>query len=636
MDNMDKQDKPVNLFHEFPPVSTSQWEEKIQQDLKGADYEKKLIWKTAEGFKVKPYYRSEDLQNLKPMLSSLPGQFPFVRGTENGPKDWLVAQDIEFSDTIKASETGRDATERGADALIFNASHVRSGADVTTILTGISTEKTFVGFNSAASYTAHAEYLKEALGEDMRKLRGMLDFDPLSYVLTNGNFYRTEQEDLAEGADLLKVASGTKDLKVISVNGQIFHNAGSTLTQELAYALAAGNEYLAWYTQNGFTAQEVASRMVFHFAVGGNYFMEIAKLRAARLLWARIVEQYEPATTDACRMFIHASTASWNKTMYDPYVNMLRTTTETMSAAIGQADIISVLPFDLTYQDPDQFSMRIARNQQIILKEESSLNKVADPAAGSYYIENLTASLADAAWKLFLGVEDMGGMLEAIKQGFIQDQVSQSARQKTEDIANRRTLILGTNQHPNTKEQMLEKIQMEEDSFDETIESEPFRKPVYKTLEIFRGSDAFEDLRLATEIWEDAGNKRPSVFMLTIGNPAMRKARAAFSAGFFGCAGYTIIDNTGFADAQQGIEAALASDAEIIVICSSDEEYAEVAPVIARAVKAADATKLVVVAGYPKEIIEPLKESGVDEFIHVKSNALDILAGFQKKLEIIL
>lgn len=633
---MDKENKPVSLFHEFPPVSTPQWEEKIQQDLKGADYEKKLIWKTAEGFKVKPYYRAEDLLNLKPMLSSLPGQFPFVRGTDAGPKDWLIAQDIEFADTIKANEAGRHAAERGANALIFNASHIKSATEIKTITNGIDLYRTFIGFNSAPSYTGLIDYLKEALGDDLGKLTGMLDFDPLSYVLTNGNFYRTEEQDLAEGAELLRAAAGARDLKVISVNGQYFHNAGSTLTQELAFALAAGNEYLNWYTSNGFTARETASRMVFHFATGGNYFMEIAKLRAARLLWARITEQYDPASREACRMFMHTTTASWNKTMYDPYVNMLRTTTEAMSAAIGQADIITVLPFDLTYQDPDEFSMRIARNQQIILKEESNLNKVADPAAGSYYIENLTASLAESAWKLFLEVEEKGGMLEAIKQGFIQDQVAHSARIKADDIANRRTLVLGTNQHPNTGENMLEKIQMEEDSFDETIESEPYRQPAFRTLEIFRASDAFEDLRLATEIWEDAGNKRPAVFMLTIGNVAMRKARASFSAGFFGCAGYKIIDNNGFDDTQQAIDAALTSDAEIIVICSSDEEYAEVVPVIARALKTADASKLVVVAGYPKEIAEQLKEAGVDEFIHVRSNALDTLTGIQKKLEIIL
>lgn len=640
MDNMEKDNKPGGLFKEFPPVATSQWEEKIQLDLKGADYEKRLIWRTAEGIKVKPYYRAEDLVNLKQMLASIPGQFPFVRGTGNESNQWLIAQAIEVTDVEKANLLAVDATTRGADAVILDASIVNSANDAAKLLKGIDLNKVTVSFNSAPSYEKLLTYLDESFkvtGVDKSKVKMIFDFDPLSYVLLNGNFYSTAEGDLLEGAQLLK---DTKDslpgMKVLSVNGQYFHNAGSTLVQELAFALASGNEYLSWYTTRGFSADEITQKMTFVFAVGGNYFMEIAKLRAARLLWAQIVNQYKPASMDSAKMHIHSTTANWNKTIYDPYVNLLRTTTEAMSAALGNADIITVLPFDMNYEEPDDFSLRMSRNQQIILKEESNLDKVIDPAAGSYYIENLTASLADAAWKLFLEVEGKGGMMEAIKAGFIQDEVAASAKQKMDDIAGRRTLALGTNQHPNLNERMLEKIQMEEDTDAEVPESKPFRQPQYKTLEIRRATDEFEDLRLATEIWENEGNKRPAVFMLTIGNPAMRKARAAFSTGFFGCAGYSIIDNPGFSAAEEGVKAALASDAEIVVICSSDEEYAELAAGITKSIKTAKPEALIVVAGYPKEIIDTLKAAGVDEFIHVKSNALNTLYNFQKKLEVML
>ncbi len=673
---MENDKKPVGLFSEFPPVTKEQWEQRIQQDLKGADYDKKLIWKTAEGINVKPYYRAEDLQNIKQVFASLPGQFPYVRGTNGVNNQWLISQDVETSDIAKANHLAKDATRRGADAVLLNVSEVNTAKEMSALLNGIDLDKVTLLFNSSPSYENLLLNLDESIissGYDSASIKGVFDFDPLSYVLLNGNFYNSEDGDLLEGAQLLKdAARSLKQFRVLSVNGQFFHNAGSTLVHELAFALASGNEYLSWYTTKGFTADEVASKMTFHFATGSNYFMEIAKLRAARLLWAQIVNAYKPASQESQKMHIHSMTSTWNKSIYDPFVNMLRTTTEAMSAALGNADIITVLPFDMNYQEPDDLSLRMARNQQIILKEESSLDKVIDPAAGSYYLDNLTASLAEAAWKLFLQVEEKGGMLEAIKAGFVQDEIAASAKKKKDDIANRRTLVLGTNQHPNLNERMLEKIQVktEAEDFDslidyddsqmengdsqtengerqaeddDTYESEndetigvPFRKPQYKTIEISRGTDEFEDMRLATEIWENEGNKRPAVFMLTYGNLAMRKARAAFSSSFFGVAGYRILDNAGFTTTDEGIRAAVDSGSEIVVICSSDEEYAESAADIARSIKDSMPEVIIVVAGYPKEIIDSLKAAGVDEFIHVKSNLLTTLYGFQQKLEVML
>jgi methylmalonyl-CoA mutase len=637
---MEKNKKPDGLFSEFPPVSTEQWEAKIQVDLKGADYEKKLIWKTAEGFKVKPYYRSEDIEGFKEMLSNVPGEFPFTRGTVSESNDWLIGQDIEFSNPKKANAFAKEALDRGADAIVLNASEIKSVDSLKEMLKGLDFNRAMLCFNSAPSYSELLKVLSSLLrdtGFESKSFKGSFDFDPLSYFLINGHFYTGENEDMMEGVELLKNTKEFDGLKVLSVNGQHFHNSGSTLVQELAFSLASGNEYLTWYTQNGLSSDEVAQKIVFNFAIGGNYFMEIAKLRAARMLWAKIVENHNPAMADLAKMFIHSTTANWNKTIYDSYVNMLRTTTEAMSAAIGRADVITVLPFDMSYQEPDEFSLRIARNQQIILKEETNLDKVIDPSAGSYYIENLTASIADAAWKLFLQVEEMGGMLQAIKSGFVQSQITEEASKKKSDVANRRTLILGTNQHPNLNENMLAKIQMEEEQSDEEIvEFTPKDDDMFKTLELSRASDEFEDLRLATEIWENEGNKRPSVFLLTIGNLAMRKARAGFSSGFFGVAGYTIIDNPGFATAQEGVDAAIASEAEIIVVCSSDEEYAELVPTIAADIKKVDSDKQIVVAGFPKEIVDSLKASGVDEFIHVKSNALDTMYKFQQKLRVML
>jgi methylmalonyl-CoA mutase len=632
MDNV-KTSADERLFQEFPPVTTGEWEEKIIQDLKGADYEKKLIWKTPEGVRVKPYYRAEDLEAVKELQNSLPGQFPFLRGNHTGRNDWKICQDIETADTAVANAQAREALAKGAEAVSLNVQKATDRESLARLLEGIDTEKSFLLFNSSKSYPAFAETLAAVLGSKAATASGSFDFDPVSYLLQKGNFHTSEQKDLGEAAELLKKAGDLlPGFRAITVNGDFFHNAGSTLVQELAFSLASGNEYLALLTGTGFEPGKAAAGITFNFAAGSNYFMEIAKLRAARLLWARIVEQYKPASADDAKMHIHVITANFNKTIYDPHVNLLRTTTEAMSAAIGGADVITVLPFDIDFREPDAFSMRLARNQQILLKEESNLDKVIDPSAGSYYIDSLSMSVAEAAWELFLKVEDMGGMVAAVKAGFIQATVAESARQRNADIASRKTVLLGTNQYPNLSEKVLDRIQAAEE--EEETEAGPV--PIYRVMETYRGADAFEDLRLATEIYTAEEGHRPHVFLFTTGNLAMRKARAGFSTNFFGCAGYTITDNAGFSSVEDGVKAAIDAEADIVVLCSSDEEYAEIAPSAARQLKAAKPEIQVVVAGYPKEILETLKEAGVDEFIHVRTNVLESLYAFQQKLGIML
>jgi methylmalonyl-CoA mutase len=351
--------------------------------------------------------------------------------------------------------------------------------------------------------------------------------------------------------------------------------------------------------------------------------MEIAKLRASRLLWAKIVEQYKPVNQESACMDIHVTTSLWNKTIFDPYVNILRTTTETMAASLGGANSITVLPFDITYKKGDDFSNRIARNQQIIIKEESYFNKVADIAGGSYYIENLTDAIADAAWKLFQSIEEKGGLIEQIKNGSIYDELEKTCMQRDMDIAMRKTVMLGTNQHPNQKETMLDKIQPNKDIKDLTTK-----------LKTYRGALAFEALRLATEDYVIQGNKKPIVFLLTIGNLTMRKARAMFSNNLFGCAGYQIIDTNGFKTVEEGVEAAFTANADIVILCSSDDEYAEIAPKACKLIKDKNNNVKVIVAGYPTAIIDQLKNAGIDDFIHIRTNVLETLQKYNQLLGI--
>ena len=615
------------LFAEFPPVSTEQWEEVINKDLKGADYNKKLVWRTIEGFNVKPYYRAEDLENLS-YLNTNPDEFPFTRGKQARSNVWDIRQDTKVKDPAEANRIAVEAVKGGCNSLGFCAKQVKNLEDMSVLLAGIDLTKVKINFNCAEDFVALLKLFVEYLGTkgiDPKNVQGSLNFDMFKHALNHGDFCGGEEGEYALAKTLIEFAdSNLPAFRVLTVNGNLFQNSGSSIVQELGFTLAAANELMANLTERGMAPEKVAKNMVFSFAIGSNYFMEMAKIRAARMLWSKIVEQYHPACDCAYKVFVHAASSVWNKSLYDAYVNMLRTTTETMSVAIAGADSISVAPFDLAFKDADDFSYRIARNQQILLKEESYLDKIADPAAGSYYIENLTDSIAQYAWNNFLAVEEKGGFAAAIRQGFVQDEIEKTATQRNNDIAMRKTVILGTNQYPNLNDDMNGKITKGKCC----CSCKSAEGPI-KPLRQYRGAEAFEELRLATE----RSGKKPKVFMLTYGNVAMRRARSGFATNFFGVVGYEIIDNVGFATAQEGVEAALKANADIVVLCSSDDEYAEIVADACNGLKGK--VKSIVLAGFPKEQVDAFKAAGIDEFIHVKTNALECLTSFQKLMGLI-
>ena len=613
------------LFSEFPPVSTEKWEEVINKDLKGADYEKKLVWKTIEGFKVRPYYRAENLEGLE-YLDTNPGEKPFVRGKHMADNVWEVRQDIRVKDLAEANRIALDAVQRGATSLGLCAKQVSSVADLEKLLKGIYINAVSINFMCSDDYLQllklYAEYAKKN-GYKAEELCGSVDFDMFRYALKNGKFHRGEEGDLQMAKELVEYAhDALPKFRVLAVNGQLLHNSGSNIVQELGFSLAAANELVCRLTDMGCKAHRVACRIQLNVGVGSTYFMEIAKIRAARLLWSKIVEQYKPECDCAYKLFINATTSAWNQSVYDPYVNMLRSTTEAMSSAVAGADSISVLPFDNAYKEADDFGYRIARNQQLLLKEESYLDKIVDPAAGSYYIENLTDEIAKGAWERFLKVEEAGGMCKALRAGLVQDEVEATARKRDADIATRKTTILGTNQYPNLLEKMGEKIEKDGKHCCCCCE----KGDEVRVLKPYRGAEAFEELRMQTE----RNTHRPKVFLLTYGNLTMRKARAGFATNFFGVAGYEIIDNPGFATADEGAKAALESGADVVVLCSSDDEYAELTEPVCKALKGK--VKSLVLAGFPKEMVETYKGYGIDEFIHVKTNVLESLTNFQKLL----
>lgn len=610
------------LFDMFSPTSTEDWKGKITVDLKGADFDKKLVWRTNEGFNVQPFYRREDLKGLAHM-GTLPGQFPFVRGTRDN-NDWLIRQQIEGANPAEINREAIHVIDRGVDSIGIKLNRETTAADLETILKDIDLKKVEVNISCCNGKAAEiaailVDYIKaNGLENDFR---GSIGFDPFKRLLRHGLAFPKNIKD--EAIKLYNTVKEIKNLRCFVVDSNLLNNAGAYITQELGYALAWGAEWMTILTEAGLTPCEVAGKIKFNMGISSNYFMELAKFRAARMLWAEIVKAYG-AEEECCKMMVHAVTSQFNQTIYDAHVNLLRSQTETMSAALAGVDSIETLPFDLQYKQPDEFSERIARNQQLLLREESHLNKVVDPAGGSYYIETLTASIAEVAWKLFNEVEEQGGFLTLLEKGEVQKKVNESGVKRHTDVARRKEILLGTNQYPNFNEKALDKIEKSGEACGCGCKNDEVVDGAVEALVFDRAASQFEQLRLDTE----RSGKRPKVFMLTIGNLAMRLARAQFSANFFGCAGYEIIDNIGFKTVKEGVDAAIEKGADVVVLCSSDDEYAEFAP---EAYKELNSRAMFVVAGAPA-CMEDLKAQGIEEFIHVRVNVLDTLVKFNAKL----
>ena len=614
-------EKKELLFDQFPPVSTAEWKAKVEADLKGAPFDKKLVWRTNEGFNLQPMYRAEDIEGLK-TTDSLPGEYPFVRGTRVD-NEWLSRQEIIADDPTSANAKATEVIGKGINSIGFNVKDADE-AEISTLLSGIDLAKVEVNFKCCPKKALTVtkilvDYLKKNNQEKLFK--GSVTFNPFRKALHHGTPFTGDIAAMAK--ELIEVAADAPALKVLTVDSAMLSNSGAYIFQELGYALAWGAEWLSMLTDGGMSVDKVAARIKFNMGISSNYFMELAKFRAARMLWAQIVNQYNPSSTDVCKMALHATTSTYNQTIYDAHVNLLRSQTECMSAALAGVDSITVTPFDTPYKTPDDFSERIARNQQFLLKEESHLDKVVDPAGGSYYVETLTVSIANEAWKLFIEVEDKGGFLACVNNGDVQSAIRTTSEKRHTDVARRKEILLGTNQYPNVNEMAASKIQTTAGSCGCNHES---HKECSNEggLPTSRAASDFEALRLATE----AASNRPKVFMLTIGNLAMRLARAQFSTNFFGCAGYEIIDNLGFDTVEQGVDAALEKGADVVVLCSSDDEYAELAPA---AFKYLDGRAEFVVAGAPA-CSEDLKAVGITNFVNVKSNVLDTLRAFNAKL----
>jgi methylmalonyl-CoA mutase len=617
-----------SLFSNFPPIDTKSWEEQILKDLKGQDYDKKLKWKTLEGFTLNPYYRNNDLESLDYLSDDTESVLHHLNQSANN--DWLIQHMIHDTDAEKANQSAVKMVEAGVNSLLFNASELNSIDKLEKTLLSIDITKISISFWGQSCNRFMRNLLSEYISQksiDPKQVKGYFDADPYGSILQLGDYPDSPENLKRRLYELIdSLNSHLPHFRGINLKGQNFHNAGATSSQELAYVLALGVEYLSMLQEQGLEIEKSAPHIQLSFGIGSNYFIEIAKIRAARILWAKVLETFGMKKDHLIKTHIHAETAVFNKSIYDPHTNLLRLTTESMSAILGGVDSLYVRPFDQLYKNPNEFSERISKNIQLLLKEESYLDKVADPSSGSYYIETITDKIAAQAWETLKNIEKEGGFLEAIRKEIIQKEIKETNIKRQELVAKKKEHILGASLYPNTTESIL-------DQLDFLVEESQSTDTPYKTINQYRKAIPFENLRLNTEKFINNGNKSPVVFMLPIGNPAMASARQIFSRNFFGCAGFDIKENARFATIKEGAEKACQENADIIVICSADDQYEQYCAELIEEIK--EKNIKVVVASYPADQIDHLQSLGVYDFIHMKTNVLDSLNSYQQLFHII-
>ncbi|SPE61761.1 methylmalonyl-CoA mutase, small subunit [Verrucomicrobia bacterium] len=704
------------LLSEFPPVSFEDWRKLVEAELKGAPFDKKMFTPTYEGITLRPIYRREDVTGLS-HLNSFPGFAPFVRGaTASGQvrKPWDVSQELAFASPTEFNHAARNSISRGLNALnIVLDKATRDGhdpdwaepedvglgglsiatlGDLDRALEGIDLDQTFLLVRCGASAMPLGALLV-ALARQRKKtltgLRGCIEMDPLGVLSHEGRLPQSLEGAYEEMAMLTGwCAERAPHLQTVCIHSRAWHESGANAVQELALVLATGVEYLRQMNQRGVEVDVAAPRTRFAVTVGEHFFMELAKLRALRMLWSRAVEALG-GNADSQRLTLHVRTSQWNKTLYDPHNNLLRATVEAFAGVLGGCDSMQVGAFDEVARPPDDFSRRLARNTQLILQKESELGHVLDPAGGSWFVERLTFEVATGAWALFQEVWKQGGMEAALRAGFPQKTVAATAAEKLKAVARRRDSIIGVNQYANPKEKPLERPAVDAKAFHkrrvqqvaahrtsmEEHQSEVVLEKLAQMVEakgtarfaacvdagaagatigeitralrindspcgaitpvcITRAAVAFERLRQAMDQHVARTHERAEVFLCNMGSLREHKARADFSRGFFSAGGYEVISPPGFKDTEEAATAFGQSKARLAVICSTDENYPALVPLLVRALRAKRPDAYLLLAGYPQEQIEAHKAAGVGEFVHIRADAVELLKKCHAKLGI--
>lgn len=620
------------LFAEFNASSRDEWVEATVKSLRGKPFEK-LVKNTYEGIDLQPMYRIEDIEDIA-HIDTLPGQYPYVRGTKADgytSQPWLISQDINLSDPEAFNEALKQDLERGQTAItIRNTNRLNTMADVEVAFADIDLPQYPLFMQADTHATDIYTLLTTYLGNNVTQLQGCIGYDPLHKLATSGKVSSQIFDDMA---NLISLASRQSPLlDTLAVRTDIYHDAGANAVQELAIAMATGVTYLSEMLERGIDIDLIAQQIHFFLNIGENFFMEIAKLRAIKMMWAQIIREFG-GNDESQKIKLHASTGTRNKTRYDAHVNMLRLTTEAMAGAMGGVDSMTVSPFDTPFGESDDFSRRIARNVHLILQEEVNLVNMIDPAGGSWYIEHLTDQLAQSAWELFQEIEARGGMIQAMQNDFIQQQIQYVVDERNKNLTSRKDILVGTNKYSILDEILLQDRHPVQDNASDLSKTDDDSDTIEITaLQPNQLAEPFEQLRTNAESYQQQDGHHPQIFLANFGALHEYKARMEFTIGFYEVGGYELIDKGGFDSIESAVDATLSSGAPALVICSTDAQYTEIVPDFVKAIKVQKPDMTIILAGYPKDKIDEYKQAGIDDFIHIRANCYEMNKQLQDRL----
>lgn len=666
----------------FPPTTKSEWIARVEADLKGASFDS-LGSQTPGGIPLEPLYTADDLADAG--STGFPGVFPFLRGA--APLGgWQIRQEYDDPRPAVCGEIIRRDLDRGVEALWIRLGprygcRVLTIGDLDTLLGSVDLGTTSVCLEArsdalavAAGLVAVAERRK--VGAD--HLRGSFGMDPIGLLAGSGRIEGGLTARLAELRDLGAWCSEhTPSVRAVGVSSEVYHDGGASTVQELAASIATGVEYLRQLTDAGLSVDAAARQILFTFAISNDFFVQIAKLRAARWLWAKIVVAAggEPR---AAAMQIHARTSRFTKTQRDPWVNMLRATGECTAAVLGGAQSVATLPFDEAIGPPAELARRVARNTQMVLREESHLGAVADPVGGSWFVEKLTLDLGRAAWESFQGIEATGGIVAALGSGRLIDSIEEVSAKTKARVAKRKAPIVGVSEFPNLDEEQLVREPVADAEikrlFKEALDSLDLGEHRGKLIAISRtaqlenravgelvdacisatlsGADmysiatvlqhgqpdfhvepvaqwrlagAWERLRDRSDRHAVKTGARPCAFLANLGPVPAHKARSNWAQNLLAAAGVEAVSNDGVDDDVDGLGVAYAeSSADMAVICGSDADYEQLLEPAVASLKSSGCP-LVLVAGRPGDRESQLQESGVDDFVFVGADVLQVM-----------
>lgn len=691
----------LGLLDTFPAHTLQEWRAAVDKLLEGKPYDKIMLTPTYEGITLKPLYTKEDAVPLADMIG-LPGFGDHVRGKEAMgylQETWKIAQEISYPTVQECNSALQYDLSRGLTAIHLICDSITSvgldplhttdkigkdgvsiscTSDLEVLFKNISLDYPIMIQAGTSALLITAMLQSYLLRRGIKKeLCGTIGLDPLSELAKHGSLPISLEQAYNEMAILTHWAEkNAPQLRTIVVSDTIYHNAGAQSCDELAMLLATSAEYIFQMQKRGLDINTIARHIQWNISVGSNFFMEIAKLRTARLLWSKLITTLN-GSPEACKLTIHARGSSYNKTQYDVYVNMLRSTTEAFSAILGGCQSLHVSCFDEAIRQTNEFSRRIARNQQIILKEECRLDRLIDPAGGSWYLESLTDALAKESWKAFQTIAKQGGATATLESGTIQAKIATTAKERQNNFTSRKEVLVGVNMYANVAETTLDTpvcdyASISKNRFQElsrlnilntiiirhgtemadmiaafsanaTLQqvSAGLRSPsntslpIVKKIQTCRLAEPFELLRSAMSNYKKQHGHNIKVFLLNMGPVDQHRARADFSRSFFETAGCEVIDNLGFANPQDAVHAAFNASAQVAVICSIDDNYPQLVPQIVPLLKQAQEPNkppMIILAGFPKDQVEAHKKSGIDEFIHIRANAYQLLHDLMSKL----